>query len=65
METKELLPIREIARRAGVHPMTVRRWIYRGWLAGVKLGGVLRVKEDDFQRFCSPPEPSPGERKSE
>jgi hypothetical protein len=42
METK-LLTSKEIAAIARVHPITVSRWILKGKLASVKIGGVSRM----------------------
>lgn len=65
MDKRCFLSVREISEIAGVHPVTVRKWIYRGWLAGIKLGGVLRVEKDDFHQFYKVPGMPSGKRKSE
>jgi excisionase family DNA binding protein len=42
METT-LLTSKEIAKIVRVHPITVRRWILKGKLSSVKIGGVRRI----------------------
>jgi excisionase family DNA binding protein len=43
--------IAEVADRLAVHPRTVRRWIERLELVVHRMGGVVRVAEDDLQAF--------------
>jgi len=42
MEAK-LLTTKEVAGIARVHPITVRRWILKGKLRSVRIGGVRRI----------------------
>ncbi|MBA7615642.1 hypothetical protein ES703_22927 [subsurface metagenome] len=46
-----MLTVREIAENLKVHPQTVYRWIYAGKLKAIKLNGVLRVEEEEYNRF--------------
>lgn len=49
----ELLTVAEVAERLKVQPLTVRRWLKRGDLAGIQLGDRAgwRISEDDLDRF--------------
>lgn len=40
-----------------VHPLTIRRYIREGKLRAVKLGGNVRIKEKDLQKFMRDFEP--------
>ena len=41
----------QAAKRAGVHPRTIRRWADRGWLKAKRLpSGHLRIDEDDLSK---------------
>jgi len=46
-----LLTTKEGAKRANVSFPTFRRWIDRGELPVVRIGHILRVKEEDLERF--------------
>jgi excisionase family DNA binding protein len=52
---KKLLTPDDIANAAQVHRGTVTAWIREGRLPAVRVGRLLRVYEEDFQRFivCS------------
>lgn len=41
----------QIAEILDVHEETVRRYIRKGTLPAIKIGGVYRVKREDFERF--------------
>jgi excisionase family DNA binding protein len=41
----------EIAEKLGIVPATVREWLRKGELKGLKLGRLWRVKESDLQAF--------------
>ena len=49
-----LRKLRDLAAIADVNEMTLRRAIDRGDLKAVKVGRVLRVDEDEFQKFLKP-----------
>ncbi len=40
-----------------VHPLTIRRYIREGVLKAVRLGGNVRIKEQDLQHFMRDFEP--------
>jgi excisionase family DNA binding protein len=46
-----MLTLREIQKELKVSIRTVYRWIRSGKLKAVKLGGVWRVSEKEFNRF--------------
>jgi len=43
-----MLTVNEVAERLKVHPQSVYRWIYSGKLNALKIGGVLRIKEEEL-----------------
>ena len=43
--------IKTIAEAKEVSPRTVRRWIETGKLIRHRIGGVVRISEDDFRAF--------------
>jgi excisionase family DNA binding protein len=46
----QLMKVREVARRLGVHENTVRRWEERGLLRAVRLpSGVRRFRPEDVE----------------
>ena len=49
----EYLTVSEVAKRLKVTPLTVRRWINAGSLAGIQLGDRAgwRITETDLQTF--------------
>jgi excisionase family DNA binding protein len=47
----ELVSVREVARRLGVHPETIRRLIHDGRLEAVRIGRVLRVESSELESF--------------
>lgn len=49
----EYLTVSEVAKRLKVTPLTVRRWINAGSLAGIQLGDRAgwRITEIDLQTF--------------
>jgi excisionase family DNA binding protein len=53
MENDGLLTIDQAATYLQVNPETVRRWLRRGVLAGINLGGSAgwRIERDDLRHF--------------
>lgn len=49
--TQQWLTVEEIAEEARVTELTVRRWIAAGMFASHKLGGIVRVKREDFDAW--------------
>jgi excisionase family DNA binding protein len=47
----DLLSVREVADRLGVHPETIRRLIHEGRMSAVRVGRVLRVARADVELF--------------
>ncbi len=43
--------VKQIAFILKVHPLTVRRYLREKKLSAVKIGGAVRVKEEDFLKF--------------
>lgn len=43
----------EAATKIGVHPKTIRRYIYNGKLAAQKIGGQWRVYEDAIENYLN------------
>ena len=50
----ELLSIRQVAEMFHLHEMTVRRHIKQGKLRAVKVGGSIRVRKGEVERFMEP-----------
>lgn len=46
-----LLSVEELQERTGISKHTWRHWLKRGLLPCVKLGRLVKVKEEDFQQF--------------
>ena len=59
MKTAELLTVDEVAERVKCHPQTVRRWIWSGRLGHVKVGGLVRVPEEEVRRLLKQGETLP------
>jgi excisionase family DNA binding protein len=52
--TRELIPVKEVAARLRLHPMTVRRMIDDGRLPAVQLGGpgtAIRVDAGELNNW--------------
>ena len=65
-EPERLLTVDEVATRLNLHPETIRRYLQRGLLKGVKFGnrGGWRIKEadlDDFMRRLQADETMPND----
>ena len=50
------LSIKSISTSAEVSPWTVRGWIRKGWLPSVKIGGAVRIAEEDYREFIASPD---------
>jgi excisionase family DNA binding protein len=50
---ERLLTVEEVAKRLDLHEETIRRYLQRGLLKGIKFGnrGGWRIKEGDLQAF--------------
>jgi excisionase family DNA binding protein len=48
-----LYSVQEVANLLGVHAETVRRLIHSGGLNAVRVGRVLRVEEDELDRYLN------------
>jgi excisionase family DNA binding protein len=46
-----LLTVDEVAERLGVAPRTLYRWFEQGRLGGVKVGRLVRFREEDIDAF--------------
>ena len=59
--SEQLLSPQSIAELTGLTYDTVRRAILRGTLRGFKVGGKLRVRESDYERwaYAQPVKPVP------
>jgi len=51
MAQSTMLTVNEVAEILKVHPQTVYRWIYSGKLNALKIGGVLRIGEEELNKF--------------
>jgi len=58
---RDAFSIEEISRRLGVPSGTVRTWIRRGVVRGIKIGGRRLVPATEYYRLlASPPQAHPG-----
>jgi len=46
-----MLTVNQVAEKLKVHPQTVYRWIYKGKLKAMKIDGIVRIKEEAYNRF--------------
>jgi len=53
----ELLTVNEAAATSHVHQMTVRRHIKQGDLKAVRVGGRIRIRQEDLDEFVRPVTP--------
>lgn len=51
MENSTLLSVKQVAYILKVHPLTIRRYINEKRLKAVKVGGNIRINENDLQDF--------------
>lgn len=48
---ENLFTVKQIAFILKVHPLTIRRYIREKKLSAVKIGGAVRIKDEDLQKF--------------
>ena len=48
---QELLTVREISQKLKVTEQCVYEWIYDGKLKALKIEGIVRIEENEFNRF--------------
>jgi excisionase family DNA binding protein len=48
---ENLFTIKQVSYILKVHQLTVRRYIREKKLTAVKIGGAVRIREDDLQKF--------------
>lgn len=46
----QLRTVEEAARRLGLKPRTVRRWVFLRKIDYVKVGGAVRIAESELER---------------
>lgn len=51
MENNNLLSVKQVAYILKVHPLTIRRYINEKRLKAIKVGGNIRIGENDLQDF--------------
>ena len=49
----ETLTPNEVAKSLKLHPFTVTRLVREGKLPAFKVGGVWRIKKDEFERWIT------------
>jgi excisionase family DNA binding protein len=55
MTPEQTISVAEAARRAGVHPRTMRRWVSEGTITGYRIGPrLLRVSTADVDKLLAP-----------
>lgn len=53
MSDQGFISIKEAAAEVSVHEDTVRDWLRTGALKGYKLGGLWKIKREDFDAFIA------------
>lgn len=48
-----MLTVEEVAERLKVTPRTIYRWIDEDKLKALKIEGIVRIKEEDYQEFIN------------
>lgn len=61
---ENLFNISQVAFILKVHPLTIRRYIREGKLKAVKIGGNIRIKENDLQNFNKEVSPTPSNKQA-
>ena len=46
-----MLTVKDVANELRIHPNTVYRLVHAGKLKAVKVGGAIRIYEDDLAKF--------------
>lgn len=59
----KLLSPEEVSAVLSVTPKTIREWLRKGELRGIKTGKLWRIREQDLQTFIKPEEPKAKELK--
>ncbi len=52
-QTERLLRLHEIQRAAGVSRVTIYRWTHERGLRTIRVGGCVRMKESEWQRWLN------------
>jgi excisionase family DNA binding protein len=47
----EFISVEDAAKRLGLHPDSIRRFIRTKQLPAYKFGGVYKIKKSDFEKF--------------
>ncbi|MEW6274946.1 MAG: helix-turn-helix domain-containing protein [Bacillota bacterium] len=55
MENERYYSPSEIAKKYNLKEGTVRKWLYKGDLKGIKLGGLWRIPESALEEFLKRP----------
>lgn len=50
---KPLFKVREVAQAFGLSCFTIHKWIREHKLKAVKIGGSVRIRSEEIQRFLS------------
>lgn len=59
---EKYLTVEEVAEELRVIPVTVQRYIKRGELPAIKVGGVYRILAQDYENFKAARRTSPGKK---
>lgn len=58
LHASRLMTVQEVARMMRVTPRTVQRWIAKGYLQAVKVGGTTRIEHGHLMEIVTPKEVS-------
>ena len=47
----EFISVEDAAKRLGLHPDSIRRFIRKKQLPAYRFGGVYKIKSSDFEKF--------------
>jgi nitrogen PTS system EIIA component len=50
---QDFLTIQEVAATLRVSPITIREWLRKGKMNGLKTGKLWRIRKEDLQRFIN------------